>query len=136
MFRVNNHYVIQCQVTSYLLFKEILDKYSALYISKKIRQQEIPLLKSIFKLQTALYDWTVQSFEPRCSHLNFRYRACYERRVPWHSGSSSVWVHWKTRTWHDTNIQTNFYFWKRLLHAMLSTFQMIQGLTAFIWMPR
>ena len=59
MFRVNNHYVIQCQVTSYLLFKEILDKYSALYISKKIRQQEIPLLKSIFKLQTALYDWTV-----------------------------------------------------------------------------
>ena len=56
MFRVNNHYVIQCQVTSYLLFKEILDKYSALYISKKIRQQEIPLLKSIFKLQTALYD--------------------------------------------------------------------------------
>ena len=56
MFRVNNNYVIQCQVTSYLLFKEILDKYSALYISKKIRQQKIPLLKSIFKLQTALYD--------------------------------------------------------------------------------
>ena len=28
-------------------------------------------------------------FEFRCCHLNFRYRACFEQVVPWHSGNYS-----------------------------------------------
>ena len=35
-------------------------------------------------------------------HLNFRSRACFEQRVPWHSGNYKVWIHSETRTWHDT----------------------------------
>ena len=42
-----------------------------------------------------------------CSHLNFRYCACFEQRVPWHSGSYRMWVDSETRTWHDKNIQSN-----------------------------
>ena len=38
-------------------------------------------------------------------HLNFRYRACFEEDVPWHSGNYRVYIHSEMRTWHDNNIQ-------------------------------
>ena len=41
-----------------------------------------------------------------CSHLNFRYRACFEQGVPWQSGNYRVWIHSERRTWHDKNIQS------------------------------
>ena len=41
-----------------------------------------------------------------CSHLNFRYHACFGQGVPWHSGKYKVWIHSKTRTWHDKNMQS------------------------------
>ena len=43
----------------------------------------------------------------RRSHLNFRFRTCFEQGVPWYSGSYRVWIHSETRTWHDKNIQSN-----------------------------
>ena len=46
-------------------------------------------------------------FESRCSHLNFRFRACFEQEVPWHSGNYKVWIHSETRTWDDKNMQSN-----------------------------
>ena len=45
-------------------------------------------------------------FESSCSHLNFRFRACFEQGVPWHSGNYRVWIHSKTHMWHDKNIQS------------------------------
>ena len=36
-----------------------------------------------------------------------RFRACFEHRVPWHSGNYRVWIHSEMRTWHDKNIQSN-----------------------------
>ena len=44
--------------------------------------------------------------ESSCSHLNFRFRACFEQGVSWHSGNYKVWIHSETRTWHDKNIQS------------------------------
>ena len=35
------------------------------------------------------------------------FRACFEQRVPWHSGNYRVWIHSKTCAWHDKNIQWN-----------------------------
>ena len=49
----------------------------------------------------------VRVSESSCSHLNFRFRACFEQGVAWHSGNYRVWIHYKTRTWHDKNIQSN-----------------------------
>ena len=46
-------------------------------------------------------------FESRCNHLNFRYRACFEQEVPWHSDIYTVRMHSETRTWHDKNIHSN-----------------------------
>ena len=42
-----------------------------------------------------------------CSHLNFRFRACFEQAVTWHSGNYRVWIHSETRRRQDKNIQSN-----------------------------
>ena len=53
--------------------------------------------------------------ESSCSHLNFRFRACFEQGVPWHLGHYRVKIHSKTRTWHDKNTQSKaFIVWKFL----------------------
>ena len=52
---------------------------------------------------------TGSGFESSCSHLNFRFRAFSEQRVPWDSGNNSVRIHSETRTWHDKNINIFLY---------------------------
>ena len=52
------------------------------------------------RLQTKLL-WV----ECRCSHLNFRFRACFEQGVLWHSGNCRVRIYSEMRMWHDKNIQ-------------------------------
>ena len=44
-------------------------------------------------------------FESSCSHLNFRFRTCFEQGVPWNSGNYRVSIHSETRTCHDKNMQ-------------------------------
>ena len=44
-------------------------------------------------------------FESICSHLNFRFPACFEQGVPWHSGNYRVWIHSEMCTWHDKNLE-------------------------------
>ena len=39
-------------------------------------------------------------------HLNFRYYACFEKGVPWHSRNYRVYILSEMRTWHDSNIQS------------------------------
>ena len=39
-----------------------------------------------------VYEISGSGFESRCSHLNFRFRACFEQGVPWHSGDYRVWI--------------------------------------------
>ena len=52
-----------------------------------------------------LYEISGCRFECSCSHLNFRFRACFEQEVPWHSGNYRVRIHSERRMWHDNNIQ-------------------------------
>ena len=56
--------------------------------------------------RVSVYELSGCGFEFRCSHLNYRFRACFEQGVPWHSGSYRVWIHSETRTWHDKNIES------------------------------
>ena len=53
-----------------------------------------------------IYELSGSGFESSCSHLNFRFRACFEQGVPWHSCNYRVWIHSETRTWHEKNIQS------------------------------
>ena len=68
-----------------------------------------------------VYELTGCGFESSCSHLNFKFRACFEQGVPWHAGSYRVWIHSETRTWYDKNIQ-------------LINFKMNKSLTIFHWL--
>ena len=52
------------------------------------------------------YELSGCGFENRCSHLNFRFRACFEQGVPWDSGNYRVWTHSERRTWHDKSINS------------------------------
>ena len=53
------------------------------------------------------YELSGCGFKSHCSHLNFRYRACFEQGVSWHSDQYRVWIHSETRTWHDKKIESN-----------------------------
>ena len=52
-----------------------------------------------------VYELSGSGFESSCSHLNFRFRACFQQGVLRHSGNYRVWIHSETRKWHDKNIQ-------------------------------
>ena len=63
-------------------------------------------MASLAKWLSFVYELSDCGFESYCSHLNFRYRACFEQGVPWDSGNYRVWIHSQKRTWHDKNIQS------------------------------
>ena len=44
-------------------------------------------------------------FKSSCSQLNFRFRACFEQGVLWHSSNYRVWSLSGTCAWHDKNKQ-------------------------------
>ena len=52
-----------------------------------------------------VYELCGCGFESSCSHLNFRFRACFKQGVPQHLSSYRVYIHCETRTWHHRNIQ-------------------------------
>ena len=53
-----------------------------------------------------VYELSGSGFKSSCSHLKFRFRACFEQGVPWHSGNYRVWIHSEMHMWHDKNIQS------------------------------
>ena len=65
-----------------------------------------------------VYELSGCGFKSSCSHLNFRFCACFEQGVPWHSGNYRVWIHSETPMWYDKTIQCyvsfkiGFYFAK------------------------
>ena len=64
------------------------------------------LVSGIWDLGSILVLVSGSGIESSCSHLNFRFPACFEQRVPWHSGNNRVWIHPEKRMWHDKNIQS------------------------------
>ena len=51
-----------------------------------------------------VYKLSESKFKSSCSHLNFKFRACFEQGVPSHSGNYRVRIQSETRTCHDKNI--------------------------------
>ena len=64
-----------------------------------------------------VYELSSCGFKSRCSHLNFRFRACFKQGFPWHSGNFRVWIHSEKHTWHDKNIQNREFL---CLHSIKS----------------
>ena len=81
--------------------KQIIDKYS-LYGS---------VIWSVWlNGWVFLYELSGYGFEYRYSHLKFRYHACFEQRVRWHSGNYRMQIHSLTCRRHDKNIQSTDLF--------------------------
>ena len=53
-----------------------------------------------------VYNLSGSGFKSSCCHINFTLLACFEQRVPWHSGNYRVWTHSETRRWLDKNKQS------------------------------
>ena len=64
-----------------------------------------------------VYKLSASNFESSCSHLTFRFRACFEQEVSWDLGNYiyRVRIHSETRTWHDKNIQLKLPMWNSIL---------------------
>ena len=56
-----------------------------------------------------VYELSGCGLESSCSHLNFRFRACLEHGIPWHSGNYRVWIHSEMCIWHDRNIESKVF---------------------------
>ena len=71
-----------------------------------------------------VYELSGSGFESSCSHLNFRFCACFEQGVPWHLGNYRVWIHSETSTWHDKNIQFSSFVSRFFIFSWVFAFVM------------
>ena len=53
------------------------------------------------------YKVSDSGFKSSCMLLSNQFCACFEQRVPRHSGNSTVYINSEKRTWHNMNIQPN-----------------------------
>ena len=93
---------LSCVLSTYLY-----GAFDCMFLSCHVRVSESIIYDWVF-----VYELSGSGFKSSCSHLTFRFRACFEQRVPWHSGNYRVWIHSETRTWHDKNIQFFQTFYK------------------------
>ena len=97
--------VCSCNVT--YAFQGESTLYSCLNVKDRLAWNR----HEIWSLSDCNWTWNhnhlVHKQTLNCSHWNFRFRACVEQGVPWHSGNYRVWIHSEMRKWHDKNIQSN-----------------------------
>ena len=91
---------------------KIIRTYSQMHRTDKYSQHSSIYWPVWLKGWVFVYKLSGCGFKSRCSHLKFRYHACFEQGVPWHSDNSREWIHFVTRTWHDKNIQSSKSFLK------------------------
>ena len=87
--------------------RHMIRTYSQMLRIDKYSKTQFHHLASLSNGRVFVYELSACAFESSCSLLNSRFSACFEQGVPWHSGNYRVWIHSKTRTWHDKNIQSD-----------------------------
>ena len=106
-FRVNPH-SIECGFTLKRV-RDMIKTYSQMHRTDKYSQHSSIIWPAWLNGWVFVYELSGCGFESSCSHFTFRFRACFEQGVPWHSGNYRVWIHSETRTWHDKNIQLKLF---------------------------
>ena len=90
--------------------RDMMRTYYQMHHTNKYSQHSSVIFWVWLNSWVFVYELSGYGFESRCSHLNFRYWACFGQGLPWHSGNYRVWIHSKTRTWHDKKIQSNAWY--------------------------
>ena len=80
-----------------------------------------------------IYKLSGCGFVSRCSHLNFRFHACFEQGVPWHSENYRAWIHSETHTWHDKNIQSKALYRKVFTTQLNHLASLPKWLSVHLW---
>ena len=100
---IHTLYLPKCQGTLKCV-RDMTRTYSQLHRADKYSQHS-SINWSVWSVWVFAYELSGFGFEFRCSHLHFRYRACLQQGVPWHSGKYRVWIHSEMRTWNDKDMQ-------------------------------
>ena len=75
-----------------------------------------------------VYEPSGCGFESRCSHLNFRFGACLEQGVSWHSGNYRVWIKSESRSskeFLDINTTIECIFTLKRVRDMIRTYSLM-----------
>ena len=97
-FKVNVHSIvawmptIDCGFTLKSL-RDMIRNYSQMHLTDKYSQHISIICPVWLNGWVFVYELSGCGFESRCGHLDFRYPACFEQGVTWHSGNYSVWIH-------------------------------------------
>ena len=97
---------IECEFT----LKRICDMtrtYSQMHRTDKYSEHSSFIWSVWLNGYVFVYELSGSEFKSSLSYLNFRFLACVEQGVPWHSGNYRVWIHSKICMWHDKHIQSN-----------------------------
>ena len=110
------------------LVREMIKTYNQMHRTDKYSQLSSIIWPVWLNDWVFVYELSGCGFESRCSHLIFRYGACLEQGVHWHSGNCRVWIHSQTRTWHDKNIQSN----ASCIQVLTTQFNHLESLTKWL----
>ena len=106
-------YLPECQGTPCLKqarnlkLRDMTKIYSQMHRTDKYSQHSSIIWPIWLSGWVFVYKLSGSEFESSCSHLNFRFGACFEQGVPWHSGNYRVWIYSETCTWYDKMIKSN-----------------------------
>ena len=102
---------IECRFTLKGVF-DMVRTYSQMHRGDKYSQHSLSIWPVWLNVWVFVYELCGFEFKSRCSHLNFRFCACFEQGVPWYLCNCRVWIHSETLTWHDKNIQSSWQAWE------------------------
>ena len=113
--------------------RDMIRTYSQMHRTDKYSQHSSIIWPVWLNGWVFVYELSGCRFESSWSHLNFRFRACFEKGVPWHSGNYRVWIHSETRTWHDKNIQSNAPYRQVLTTQLNHLASLAKSLSVRLW---
>ena len=88
LFLMSSHMKIVVSINSGIIFVIVSSELLCRFHLQK--RKKCKWLQRDSNPQPLSYELSDCGFESRCSHLNFRYCACFEQGVPWHSGKYRV----------------------------------------------
>ena len=103
--------------------------YSQMHRTDKYSQHSSVIWQVWLNGWVFVYELSGCEFESSYSHWNFRFRACFQQGVLWHSGNYGVWIHYEMHMWHDKNIQSVKY---RFLYLRIYWPQIFGAAKAFV----
>ena len=110
LFRTRSSLTFRATIECGLTLKRVRDlikTYSRMNRTDKYAQRRSIIWPVWLNGWVFVYELSGCGFKSSYSHLNFRFHACFEQGVPWHSGNCRVWAHSETCTGPDKNIQSN-----------------------------